>query len=159
MPLLKPKPNQRMPTTAKIVYHTQAFQQDVQLNPLTYSLKFLRIKHFALLPNSAQKQIFTDKSFVVYEASTHALHLSWKFAGAIFLGPFYDPRKFLTSKILGYTIKLTFKPVVQMLQIQEVHLGPHSNACNFFAIFISFFSYLSHLGYLSLLAFQTKTRR
>ena len=30
-------------------------------------------------------------------------------------------------------------PAVQLLQIQEVHPEPHSNACNFFAIFIYFF--------------------
>ena len=32
---------------------------------LPYSLKFWRIKYFAVLPNSAQKQIFVDKIFVV----------------------------------------------------------------------------------------------
>ena len=39
-----------------------------------------------------------------------------------------------------------------MLQIQEVHPGAHSNACNFCRIFI-YFSYQSYLGHTSL---QTK---
>ena len=32
---------------------------------IPYSLKFSRIKYFVVLPNSAQKQIFTDKIFMV----------------------------------------------------------------------------------------------
>ena len=32
---------------------------------LPYSLKFSRDKYFTVLPNSAEKQIFTDKIFVV----------------------------------------------------------------------------------------------
>ena len=47
---------------------------------------------------------------------------------------------------------------IQALQIQEVHLGPHSNAGNFL-LFLSIFSYLSYLGHPSLLGLQTKTRR
>ena len=46
------------------------------------------------------------------------------------------------------------KPVVHLLQIQEVHLVPHSSACNFI-----YFLYLSYLGHTSRLGLQTKTRR
>ena len=41
------------------------------------------------------------------------------------------------------------KPAVQLLQIQEVHPVPHSNACNFWP-FLFFFSYLSYLALLGL---------
>ena len=37
-------------------------------------------------------------------------------------------------------------PAVQLLQIQEVHLGPQSNACNFCRFFYQF-SYLFYLGH------------
>ena len=39
---------------------------------LPYSLKFSRIKYLADLPNPAQKQIFTDKIFVVESCINHA---------------------------------------------------------------------------------------
>ena len=45
--------------------------------------------------------------------------------------------------------------VVHLLQIQEVHPGPHSNACNFLS-FLSIFSYLSYLGHTSLLGLQIR---
>ena len=32
---------------------------------------------------------------------------------------------------ISYVCNSAVKPAVQLLQIQEVHLGPHSNACNF----------------------------
>ena len=38
-------------------------EHDASMIP--YSLKFSRIKYFAVLPNSAQNQIFADKIFVV----------------------------------------------------------------------------------------------
>ena len=47
---------------------------------------------------------------------------------------------------------------VHLLQIQEVHLGPHSNAWNFCHLYL-YFSYLSYLGHPSFLGLQTKTRR
>jgi hypothetical protein len=37
-----------------------------------YSLKFSKIKYFAVWPNSAQKQIFADKIFVVESCINHA---------------------------------------------------------------------------------------
>ena len=39
------------------------------MNVLPYSLKFSRIKYFAVWLNSAQKQIFADKIFVVERES------------------------------------------------------------------------------------------
>ena len=51
------------------------------------------------------------------------------------------------------------KPAVQMLQIQEVHPGSHSNACNFLPFSSICFLYLSYLGHPSLLGLQTKTKR
>ena len=56
------------------------------------------------------------------------------------------------------TERSAVKPAVQLLQIQEVHLVPHSNTCNFFAVILITFSYLSYVGHLSLLGLQTKTR-
>ena len=44
---------------------------------------------------------------------------------------------------------------VQTFQIQEVHPGPHSYACNFCHFY---FSYLSYLRHTSLLGLQMKTR-
>ena len=41
---------------------------------LPYSLKFSRIKHFEVLPNSAQKQIFMDKIFVVMVPVMHYIY-------------------------------------------------------------------------------------
>ena len=41
------------------------------MRELLYSLKFSRGKYFAVLPNSAQKQIFMDKIFVVKLPATH----------------------------------------------------------------------------------------
>lgn len=38
---------------------------------IPYSLIFLRSKHFVILPNSAQKQIFTDKIFIVKLPTRH----------------------------------------------------------------------------------------
>ena len=55
------------------------------------------------------------------------------------------------------TVHAVIKPAVQLLQIQEVHPGPHSNACNFL-LFLSILSYLSYLYHTSLLGLQTKTR-
>ena len=56
-------------------------------------------------------------------------------------------------KIIHFLLNMAaVMPAVHLLQIQEVHLGPHSNACNFI-------SYLSYLGHPSLLQLQTKTRR
>ena len=76
---------------------------------LPYSLKFSRIKYFKVLPNSAQKQIFTDKilwsSFQPRLASVMNLKFCWR----NFSRPFSDPRnlrKFSTSKILGYMVLL-----------------------------------------------------
>ena len=55
-------------------------------------------------------------------------------------------------------LETAVRPAVQLLQIQEVHPVPHSNACNF-CRFLIYFSYLLYLGHLSLLGLQTKTRR
>ena len=41
------------------------------MKKIPYSLKFSRGKYFAVLPNSAQKQIFMDKIFVVKLPATH----------------------------------------------------------------------------------------
>ena len=72
---------------------------------IPHSLKFSRIKYFADLPNSVQKQIFADKTFVVERISAHRQ----KFPGIKCSRASYNPRKprnFLTSKILGYTVHL-----------------------------------------------------
>ena len=46
------------------------------------SLKYLRVKYFVVLPNSAQKQIFVDKIFVVQLPATpcirYELEISWE---------------------------------------------------------------------------------
>ena len=41
------------------------YKLKIMLLHIPYSLNFSRIKYFAVLPNSAQKQIFEDKIFVV----------------------------------------------------------------------------------------------
>ena len=56
---------------------------------LPYSLKFSRVRYFAVLPNSDQKQIFTGKIFVVKVPAMHCIHyeleISWeKIFAAIF---------------------------------------------------------------------------
>ena len=60
---------------------------NMYINDVPYSLKFSRIKYFAVLPNSAQKQIFTDKIFMV-KVSRLALHQlwDWNFVGENFHG-------------------------------------------------------------------------
>ena len=45
--------------------------KQVHLFEIPYRLKFSRDKYFAVLPNSAQKQIFMDKIFVVKLPAVH----------------------------------------------------------------------------------------
>ena len=46
----------------KKIFFTQLYHiVQLQLEQIPYSLKFWRGKYFVVLPNSAQKQIFTDK--------------------------------------------------------------------------------------------------
>ena len=58
---------------------------------LPYSLKFSRIKYFAVLPNSDQKQIFTNKIFVFWLPALHCichkLEISWEKNFAALLRP------------------------------------------------------------------------
>ena len=45
--------------------YSMAGVKKLYYSDIPYSLKFSRIKYFAVLPNSAQKQFFVDKKFVV----------------------------------------------------------------------------------------------
>ena len=75
----------------------------LQLQGIPYSLKFLRINYFAVLPNSAQKQFFLWIKFSWSSFQPHlASVMNLKFRGRNFSRPFsiheihenFQPRKF-----------------------------------------------------------------
>ena len=56
-----------------LIIHECAWYERSELIPcniIPYSLKFLRIKYFVVWVNSAQKQIFAEKNFVVERESS-----------------------------------------------------------------------------------------
>ena len=72
---------------------------------IPYSLKFLRVKYFAILPNSAQKQI--KISWSSFQPRCLASVVNLNFRGRNFSWLFSDPqnlRNSSISKILGYTV-------------------------------------------------------
>ena len=61
----------------------------------------LRIKYFAVLPNSAQTQIFSDKIFVVKVPAMHCIRYELKISQKIIFTVILRPSKISTEKILG----------------------------------------------------------
>ena len=70
------------------------------LRNIPYSLKFSRIKYFTVLPNSAQKQIFTDKIFTVKFPAMHCVSFELEISREKVFVAILWPAK--SAKILGY---------------------------------------------------------
>ena len=70
---------------------------------LPFCLKFSRAKYFAVLPNCAQKQNFTDKIFVVKLPATHCNYYEVQISQEKTFAAMFRPAK--SAKILGYMVK------------------------------------------------------